>query len=81
MKYSRLEKRLAAMEPEPQPERKASIPSEAFAESVGLIDQTIPPDLKDNQNPAIEWVGAMLKGDTKTVKVIEKLPEVARFEI
>lgn len=57
-----LEKRVAEMEGEPEPEPKAfKIPEAAFAESMGKIAATIPPDLEDKPSPEVEEVMELLK--------------------
>ena len=57
-----LEKRVAEMEGETEPEPKFSIPETAFAESMGKIAGGVPPDLEGNPSPEVEEVMAMLKG-------------------
>ena len=56
-----LEKRVAKLDP-PQEESRPKIPDAMFAESMRLIDATVPPDLEESDNPALEWIGAWLKG-------------------
>ncbi len=56
-----LERRVGAMEGEPEPESKFSIPEAMFAESMGKIAATIPSDLEGAPSPEVEEVMEMLK--------------------
>ncbi|MFA5430742.1 MAG: hypothetical protein WC329_06265 [Candidatus Omnitrophota bacterium] len=56
-----LERRIGAMEGETEPEPKFSISEAMFAESMGKIAATIPPDLEGNPSPEVEEVMAMLE--------------------
>lgn len=57
-----LERRIGAMEGEPEPEKSFAISEAMFAESMGKIAATIPPDLEENPSPEVEEVMKMLKG-------------------
>jgi len=60
MSIRNLEKRVAEMEGETEPEPKFSISEAMFAESMGKIAATIPPDLEDKPSPEVEEVMKML---------------------
>ena len=55
-----LERRVGAMETGTEPDPKFSIPAAMFAESMGKIAATVPPDLEDKPYPEVEEVMKML---------------------
>ena len=61
MSLKNLEKRVAEMEGEPEPESKFSISEAMFAESMSKIAATIPPDLEGGPYPEVEEVMELLK--------------------
>jgi len=71
---SSLEKRVAKLDP-PQEESRPTIPDAMLAESMRLIDATIPPDLEESDNPALEWIDAFLDGDEKRMKELEEIQD------
>jgi len=62
MSIRNLEKRVAEMEGETEPDPKFSIPEAAFAESMRLIAATAPPDLEGEPSPEVAEAMKMLKG-------------------
>lgn len=71
LSISTLEKRVAKLDP-PQEESRPKIPDAMLAESMRLIDATIPPDLEESDNPDLEWIGAFLDGDTEKMKELDR---------
>ncbi|HOI70578.1 MAG TPA: hypothetical protein PLN41_12615 [Methanothrix sp.] len=57
-----LEKRVAEMEGETEPESKFSISEAMFAESMSKLAATIPPVLEGEPSPEVAEVMAMLEG-------------------
>jgi len=57
-----LERRVAGMEGEPEPETRPHIPEAMFAESMERIAATIPPELEDKPSPEVDEVIDMLFG-------------------
>jgi len=61
MSFKNLEKRIGTLEGEPEPEKSFAISEAMFAESMRVIDRSIPPDLEGGPSPEVEEVMELLK--------------------
>jgi hypothetical protein len=59
----------------------ATISPDAFAESMRLIDQTIPPKLGAKSNGVLDWVSATLEGDEDKARELGWSEEMKRYRI
>lgn len=54
---------------------------DSFAESMRLIDKTIPSDMKESENLVLDWISATLEEDEETIRELGWTEEMKRYRI